>query len=120
MDMKSALAAFAALGQPTRLEVFRLLVRRGSDGMQAGEIGAALDVRQNTMSANLSVLLAAGLVRNAREGRTIRYFADMDGMQGLLAYLMEDCCGGRPELCEPVIAEIACAPLEGCNDGKCA
>ncbi len=106
--MSSALAAFAALSQPTRLEVFRLLVRAGPEGMGAGEIAAALDVRQNTMSANLGVLLQAGLVRNARQGRSIRYFADMEGMRGLLAFVMEDCCGGRPALCRPVIDAIAC------------
>ena len=109
MDMTQALSAFAALSQPTRLDVFRLLVRMGDRGMLAGEIGMELDVRQNTMSANLAVLLQAGLVRNRREGRSIRYFADFDGIQGLLAFLMEDCCGGRPELCRPVIDEIAAA-----------
>lgn len=76
--------------------------------MLAGQISEALEVRQNTMSANLSILAQSGLIRNEREGRNIRYFADMDGMGGLLAFLMEDCCGGRPELCQPVIDEIAC------------
>lgn len=109
MDKVKTLTALSALAQPTRLDVFRLLVRAGSEGMLSGEVGAALDVRQNTMSANLSVLLQAGLVRNEREGRRIRYFADMDGMRGLLGFLMEDCCGGRPEICQPVIDEIACA-----------
>ncbi len=110
MDAKDALAAFAALSQPTRLDVFRLLVKAGADGMLSGEIGAALDVRQNTMSANLTILLSAGLIRNVREGRGVRYFADLDGMRGLLAFLMEDCCGGHPDLCQPVIDEIACNP----------
>lgn len=109
MEKNHALASLSALGQDTRLDVFRLLVKAGTDGMLAGEIGQALDVRQNTLSANLSILLNAGLVRNQREGRAIRYFADMDGMRALLAFLMEDCCGGRPELCQPVINEIACA-----------
>lgn len=109
MESTHALAAFSALGQDTRLDVFRLLVRAGAVGMIAGEIAQALDVRQNTLSANLSILLNAGLVRNTREGRAIRYFADMEGMRALLAFLMEDCCGGRPELCQPVIDEIACA-----------
>jgi hypothetical protein len=61
------------------------------------------------MSANLGILARAGLIRSVREGRSIRYFADMEGMRGLLAFLMEDCCGGCPELCQPVIDEIACA-----------
>lgn len=109
MEKTHALAAFSALGQDTRLDAFRLLIGAGATGMLAGEIGHALGVRQNTLSTNLSILLNAGLVRNAREGRGIRYFADMDGMRALLAFLMEDCCGGRPELCQPVIDEIACA-----------
>lgn len=109
MDKNNALNAFSALSQPTRLDVFRLLVKAGDEGMLAGQISDALEVRQNTMSANLSILAQSGLIRNEREGRSIRYFADMDGMRGLLAFLMEDCCGGRPELCQPVIDEIACA-----------
>lgn len=109
MDKTFALAAFAALSQETRLDVFRLLVRAGNEGLLSGEIGEKLAVRQNTMSANLSILLHAGLVRNAREGRGVRYFANLDGMRALLAYLLEDCCGGQPELCQPVIDKIACA-----------
>ncbi|WP_062762074.1 helix-turn-helix transcriptional regulator [Falsirhodobacter sp. alg1] len=108
MDKNSALDAFAALSQPTRLDVFRLLVKAGGEGMVAGEIGEALGVLQNTMSANLAILVRSGLIRNEREGRSIRYFADMDGMRGLLAFLMEDCCGGRPDLCQPLINKIAC------------
>lgn len=109
MDRSTALAAFAALSQPTRLDTFRLLIRAGGEGMGAGEIATALDVRQNTLSANLTVLLNAGLVTNRREGRAIRYFADMGGMRGLLAFLMEECCGGTPEICQPILDEIACA-----------
>ncbi|SDW93745.1 ArsR/SmtB family transcription factor [Litoreibacter albidus] len=109
MDNDSALAAFAALSQSTRLDVFRLLVKAGGGGMSAGDISDTLNVRQNTMSANLSVLARSGLIRSQREGRTIRYFADMDGMRGLLGFLMEDCCGGRPELCQPVLNELGCA-----------
>lgn len=109
MDKNNALDAFAALSQPTRLDVFRLLIKAGEPGMSAGEISSTLDVRQNTMSANLSILSRAGLIRSTREGRSIRYFADMDGMRGLLAFLMEDCCGGKPELCQPVINELACS-----------
>ena len=109
MDMNQALDALAALGQKTRLEVFRLLVKAGTDGMHAGEIAEALNVRQNTMSANLSVLHQAGLVRNERQGRSIRYFADLDGTRGLLGFLLEDCCGGNPDLCQPLISKLACA-----------
>lgn len=108
MDIISAVSAFGALSQKTRLEVFRLLIKAGPEGMSAGDIGEVLGVRQNTMSANLAVLLQAGLVRNEREGRTIRYFADMDGTGELLTFLMDDCCGGHPELCAQVVDSIAC------------
>lgn len=107
MDKTDALSAFSALSQSTRLDVFGLLIKAGEKGMLAGEISEMLDVRQNTMSANLSILAQSGLIRNERQGRSIRYFADMEEVRGLLAFLMEDCCGGRPELCQPVIDEIA-------------
>jgi len=109
MDSFGALSSFSALSQPTRLEAFRVLIKAGADGLLAGELGEQLGIKQNTMSANLTVLLNAGLVRNERHGRTIRYFADFDTVRGLLAFLMEDCCGGRTEICKPIIDEIACA-----------
>ena len=108
MDKKSALAALAALGQDTRLEVFRLLVKAGSDGIPAGEVASRLGTMQNTMSAHLKVLDHAGLVRAERDGRIVRYVADMTGFRDLLAYLMEDCCNGSPELCRPVINAMTC------------
>jgi len=108
MDKKCALEALTSLGQDTRLDVFRLLVQVGPEGMPAGGIGERLGVRQNTMSANLQVLAHAGLIRAEREGKSIRYFADMDGLKGLLSYLLEDCCGGAPEMCQPVISKLTC------------
>ena len=108
MDKKQALSALAALGQETRLDVFRLLVRAGRQGVPAGEIAERLGAVQNTTSSHLKVLSHAGLVRTARQGRVVRYFAHMTGFCDLLAYLMEDCCNGRPELCRPVIAALTC------------
>ncbi|MDR3464856.1 MAG: metalloregulator ArsR/SmtB family transcription factor [Xanthobacteraceae bacterium] len=92
MDKTQSLVAFAALSQETRLDVFRLLIVAGPDGLLAGDIGEKLNVRQNTMSANLAVLSRAGLIRGQREGRNIRYCADFDGIRGLMRFLMEDCC----------------------------
>ncbi len=112
MDDPHALAAFAALGQETRLRAVRRLVRAGPAGMSAGDLALALDARQNTLSTNLSVLLQAGLVRNERQGRSIRYFADLNGLRGLLGFLVEDCCDGRPELCRPLLDSLAAAPAE--------
>ncbi len=114
MELNHATTVFAALSQPTRLEVFRLLLKAGETGMAAGEIGEHLEVRQNTMSANLSVLVNSGLLRNERQGRTIRYFAELDAVRGLLGFLMEDCCGGNPSVCQPVIMQIA----KGRNGGE--
>ncbi|MDI7863705.1 ArsR family transcriptional regulator [Rhizobiaceae bacterium n13] len=112
MDKKTVLAALAALGQDTRLEAFRLLVQAGADGVPAGEIASRLGAVQNTMSAHLRVLDQAGLVRAARDGRIVRYTADMAGFRDLLAYLTEDCCGGRPEICAPALELAACrAPV---------
>lgn len=108
MDKKQALDGLAALAHETRLDVFRLMVSAGPAGLLAGEIADRLGVRQNTMSTNLAILARAGLIRSVREGRGIRYFADFDGMRGLLAYLMQDCCGGQPALCQPVLEAIAC------------
>lgn len=107
METIDAVRAFSALGQPTRLEVLRLLIRTGAPGVAAGEIAEALGVRQNTLSANLAVLRDAGLIGSERDGRSIRYFADMNGLGALLGFLMEDCCGGRPERCRPLIDEVA-------------
>lgn len=109
MDKLQALSAFAALSQETRLDVLRLLIEAGPDGMAAGDIGVRLGVRQNTMSANLAVLAHAGLVRTRREGRNVHYAADTETVRGLLDFLMRDCCGGRPELCTlPTISACEC------------
>jgi len=108
MDKKQSLSAFDALSQETRLDVFRLLIKVGPEGMTAGDIGEHLAVRQNTMSANLAVLSRAGLIRSVREGRSIRYFSDLDGVRGLLEFLMEDCCGGKPDLCQPILEKLSC------------
>lgn len=109
MEKNHTLTALSALAHDIRLDVFRLLIQAGPEGMAAGEIAAALDVRANTLSNNLTILSTAGLVRGAREGRSIRYFAGTEVMRDLLGFLMQDCCGGRPDLCDPVLDQIAAA-----------
>ena len=103
MDQAGAVAALSALAQDTRLSVFRLLVQAGERGVPAGEIAERLDVRQNTLSTHLGILVTAGLVSKRRAGRTIYYAAAFPGMRALLTYLLEDCCGGRPELCSTLL-----------------
>jgi DNA-binding transcriptional ArsR family regulator len=106
MESPSAVAALSALAHPGRLEVFRLLVRAGPTGIAAGEIARATGSLANTLSANLSLLAGAGLIRSRREGRSIIYAADYERMRELLAFLIEDCCGGNPEICAPLAAVV--------------
>jgi DNA-binding transcriptional ArsR family regulator len=104
MDSPAAVAALSALAHPGRLEVFRLLVRAGPQGVAAGEIARATGSLANTLSANLNLLAGAGLVTSRREGRSIIYAAGYERMRALLAFLMEDCCGGNAEICAPLAA----------------
>lgn len=106
MDNDSAIAALSALAQGTRLDAFRLLVRHEPDGLPAGEIARRLDVPQNTMSSHLAALARAGLIRSDRHSRSIIYRAELDQLKALTLFLVKDCCGGRAELCAPLIAEL--------------
>jgi ArsR family transcriptional regulator, arsenate/arsenite/antimonite-responsive transcriptional repressor len=94
-----ALAALAALGQPTRLEIFRLLIRREPQGLAAGAIADAINCPHNTLSSHLSILARSGLVGGTRDGRSIVYRANVEGMRALIAFLIKDCCDGHPEVC---------------------
>ncbi len=104
MESKSAVASLSALAHDGRLAAFRLLVQAGPQGLAAGEIARRLEILPNTLSASLNVLSHAGLVRSRRDGRSVIYTADYDAMRELLAFLMEDCCGGKPEICAPLVA----------------
>lgn len=104
METATAVKRLSSLAQENRLAVFRLLVKAGKDGLPAGEISRLLNTAPNTLSAQLNVLGNAGLISSRRDGRSIIYAADYDGMSDLLLYLMEDCCQGRPEVCAPLAA----------------
>jgi ArsR family transcriptional regulator, arsenate/arsenite/antimonite-responsive transcriptional repressor len=99
MDEPHALAALAALGQATRLAIFRSLVGKEPNGMSAGALAEAVGCPHNTLSTHVAILARAGLVHGTREGRTITYRANADGTRALIAFLVTDCCEGRPELC---------------------
>ena len=94
MEKTDAVAALAALAQDNRLDVFRLLVQGGPEGMPAGAVANALDLAPNTLSFHFDRLRQAGLVTCTREGRSLIYAAQYDTMNGLLGYLTENCCGG--------------------------
>jgi DNA-binding transcriptional ArsR family regulator len=92
MELTEVGEALAALAQPSRLELFRLLVRRGPEGLPAGEIATRLAIPATTLSFHLSQLTRAGLLAARREGRSILYAADYDRMRDLMAFLTEHCC----------------------------
>lgn len=101
MKKSTAVVALGALAQETRLEIFRLLVQRGPDGLAAGEIGDRLGLPSPTLSFHLNQLRFAGLVTSRRASRSIIYSANFKAMNGIVAYLTENCCGGKPDLCAP-------------------
>lgn len=114
MDEPAAILALAALAQPTRLDVFRLLVRREPEGLPAGDVAKELAVPHNTMSSHLSILTRAALVSSERRGRSIVYRANLVTLQAMTLFLLQDCCGGQPALCASLIESIkpCCSPKE--------
>ncbi len=111
METKAVLVALSALSQATRLAVFRYLVETGPEGAAAGSIGMALGLAPATLSFHLKELSHAGLVVSRQEGRYVWYSADFTTMNGLIGYLTENCCAGKP--CPP-----ACAPLKPKSQGR--
>ena len=114
MESNQAIDVFTALSQSTRLEAFRLIMSHEPQGMPAGAIARQLDVPQNTMSTHLAILTRAGLIEAERQGRTIVYRAVLERVRQIANFLVQECCGGRPELSKPLIADITpcCTPKE--------
>jgi ArsR family transcriptional regulator len=113
MDQKHAIAALAALAQETRLELFRLLVTCGPEGLPAGVIAERLGVQPSSLSFHLAQLTHAGLITQRRQSRLLIYSAEYGAMNELLAYLTENCCG-RGEACVPP----ACNPVDILSTGE--
>lgn len=107
METGKAITALSALAQTHRLEVFRRLMTAGPDGLPAGELAVELSIAPNTLSSHLKILTHSSLVRASRQGRSIRYSVNFSGMQDLMAFLLRDCCQGRPEICEPLLSTAA-------------
>src|SRR3974390_877833 len=107
MEKTDAVAALAALAQDNRLDVFRLLVQAGADGMPAGAIAEALGIAPNTLTFHFDRLRQAGLISVRRDGRSMIYAARYEAMNALVAYLTENCCGGgasaAPPVCKPTL-----------------
>lgn len=119
MEKALVIAALAALAHDTRLEVFRLLVQAGPAGLAAGQLGVHLGLASPTLSFHLNDLRHAGLVTSRRVGRSVIYMARYETMNGVMAYLTENCCGGNlaachvPAACEPA-TEAAISPHKAC------
>jgi ArsR family transcriptional regulator, arsenate/arsenite/antimonite-responsive transcriptional repressor len=108
-----AISALAALAQPTRLAIFGLLIKHEPVGITAGVIADTIGAPHNTLSSHLAILVRAGLLRSTREGRTIIYRSNVEGMRALIGFLVSDCCDGHPQLCSLVVADAnkaCCAP----------
>ncbi|HEY0316506.1 MAG TPA: metalloregulator ArsR/SmtB family transcription factor [Sphingomonas sp.] len=103
-----ALPVLAAIAHPTRLAAFRLLVQHEPEGLSTGQLVAASGLSQSTFSTHLAVLAKAGLVTPEKRGRRMIQRANLDALRGLMLFLAKDCCQGRTELCEPLIADLAC------------
>ena len=116
MNDDAAASALTALAHHDRLAAFRHLVGLGPNGLPSGEIAEVLGISPTRMSFHLATLERSGLVRSWRDGRQVRYAAEFDAMRSLLAFLTEDCCGGRPEICG--IGEETCACPEGTSADK--
>jgi DNA-binding transcriptional ArsR family regulator len=111
MDNLEVIAALAALAQSTRLDTFRQLVKREPEGVPAGELARLIEIPQNTMSAHLAILSRAGLIVGERRSRSIVYRANLDRFREVALFLLKDCCGGRADLCDPLIADLTpCRP----------
>ncbi|MBL3554279.1 ArsR/SmtB family transcription factor [Rhodovulum sulfidophilum] len=99
MNQSHAIDAFGALAHDTRLQIFRLLVKRGPMGTPAMEVGRLLDLKPSTLSGHLATLKRAGLVETERQHREVLYSPRFDAVNGLVRFLLEDCCGGDEDAC---------------------
>jgi len=106
MDAQRAVGALGALAQDTRLQIFRVLVQAGPEGLAAGAIAEALRVPSPTLSFHLQQLNYSGLITKRRASRSLIYSINIAGMNELMGFLTEDCCGGRPELCQPASVSV--------------
>jgi ArsR family transcriptional regulator len=112
MDINTALVAFGALAQATRLETFRHLVKHEPTGVPVGELALAIGVPQNTMSTHLRILANAGLIDGERQSRSIVYRANLAAFRELTVFMINDCCGGQAEFCGSLLACLAPAKCE--------
>jgi DNA-binding transcriptional ArsR family regulator len=119
METDDVIRALSALAQPTRLEAFRCLIRAHPEGINAGDLARHLDVPQNTASAHLAILTRAGLIEGARQSRHIVYRARLETFRSVADFLLFDCCGGRAEICAPLIDNLTANSPKACSPATC-
>ena len=117
MDNREAIAALAALAQPTGSMCSGCWLAREPEGVPAGELARLVEAPQNTVSTHLAILARARLIVGERRSRSIIYRANLDRFREVALYLLKDCCGGRPDLCAPLIADLTpcCPPKENAH-----
>ncbi len=109
MEINDFSTMLASLGQETRLEIFRTLIRAGSNGLSAGELSSALNIAPPTQSFHLKAMVHAGLIAQRREGRQLLYAPDYGATRQMIDFLLTDCCDGDKRLCGPYIVETKTA-----------
>ena len=112
MKQTDAIEAFAALAQPSRMTIFRLLVRVGPKGLQVNEIARRLNIVASTLSGHLAILKRAGLLTATRHQREIHYAANMDAINKMVGFLLSDCCEGQTENCSEILYLLDAKPLQ--------
>jgi DNA-binding transcriptional ArsR family regulator len=118
MELKAAVNVLSALAQPTRLQVFRMLVQGEPEGLAAGEIAQRLGVPHNTLSTHLAILARCDLISVRRNSRRLIYCVEWKSIREVLLYLLRDCCNGSPKLCGPLVESLStCRQTLGESDG---
>lgn len=115
MEEKQAIQFFAALAQQSRLKVFRRLIKSGDREISAGDLAEELSIPAATLSFHLKELRSAGLINDRRAGRSILYSLNASSLRKFIQYLLEDCCNGQQELCQPLVELIV---EDGCSTGE--
>ena len=103
MDQLKAIEAFAALAQDTRMSIYRLLVKQAENSVRASEISERLGIVPSTLSGHLAILKRSGLLKSERHQREIRYSADIEAMNALISFLLQDCCDGQVDNCREIL-----------------
>jgi DNA-binding transcriptional ArsR family regulator len=119
MNKNTAIIIFESLSSGVRLDVYRLLIKKGTGGMVAGEIASTLEIPSTNLSFHLKALTHSGLINVEQEGRFQRFRANLPLMLELIGYLTDECCGGKPETCTDFSVAAICPQCSDSTPGSC-